>query len=233
MVKGGRLAAIAGLALLGACTRPVDDPLAVHNIYWGLAPMPDYEGALPAVLFSADDAPAKQGLLYTAMAEAEVAALYAGRALAAGDAVGVRGALGEVLYAIDPALAPEWDAKAAGIVAGWAGTGYGLRRAADGMAAEIRAAVAAGDGAALAEYGPPAVRCADNTLDRAEQIVALIDQTQNAPAIQTEQLLRQIEALALELNGRAGAAGDADPVDPDCGLQQAERYLDQVAPRRG
>ena len=44
-------------------------------------------GELPAVLFAAEDTPANQGLLYTAMHEAEVAAQYAGRAAAAGDPV--------------------------------------------------------------------------------------------------------------------------------------------------
>jgi hypothetical protein len=231
MGMGLRLVALAGLAVLGACTRPVDDPLAVHSIYWGLAPMPEYRGELPTVLFSAPDTPARQGLLYTAMVEAEVAAQYAGRAMAAEDDTAVRGALGEVLYAIDPAEAPEWGAKGTGIVSGWAGQGYGLRRAAGGMAGEIRAAVAEGDGPALAEYGPAAAVCADNTLARADQIVALVHRTLDAAAIQTEQLLRQIRDLADELHRGGGSPPDAPAPDPDCGLQQAEGYLDRVALR--
>ncbi len=232
MVNRARLLAIAGLALLGACARPPDDPLAAHSIYWGLAPMPDYQGELPRVLFSAPDTPDRQGLLYVAMAEAEVAAQYAGRALAADDEVGVRGALGEVLFAIDPAEAPAWGAKGIGIVAGWAGQGYGLRRAAGGMAAEIREAVAAGDGPALAEYGPPAATCADNTLARADQIVVLVRQTLDAAAIHTGPLLRQILGLADELHRGAGGAPEAAAPDPECGLQQALSYLDRVSPGR-
>ena len=235
MVKGGRLAAIAGLALLGACTRPVDDPLAVHSIYWGLAPMPDYEGALPEVLFSAADTPDQQGLLYTAMVEAEVAAQYAGRALAADDAVGVRGALGEVLYAIDPARGAGVGRQGGRHRRGLGG--HGLRPA-PGRRTAWRPRSARRSRRAMArrsrEYGPPAARCADNTLARADQIVALVDQTLDARGDPDRAAAAaDPRRWPIELNGGAGGAGDADPVDPECGLQQAERYLDQVAPGRG
>jgi hypothetical protein len=228
MGRGGRAAAIIGLGLLGACTRVVDDPLAVHSIYWGLAPMPTYEGELPRVLFSAEDTPAKQGLLYTAMYESEVAAQYAGRAAAANDPMLARSALGEVLYAIDPAAAPPWEAKSAGIVAGWAGGGYGVRRAAGNMAAEIReAADESGASSALAENGPRALTCTQNTLDRAGRILALtrgaLDDTLSQP------LLGQIHDLANELNQGAVAAVEVN--DPACGLEEAERYLDPLAAR--
>ena len=232
MVKGLRLAAVAVLGLLGACTRPVDDPLAARSIYWGLAPMPDYEGPLPEVLWSADDTPAYQPLLYTAMAEAEVAAQYAGRALAAEDPARARGALGEVLYAIEPGAAPAWDAKSAGIVRGWAGKGYGLRRAAAEMAGRIRAA-AGGEGAAgFADGALPAARCADNTLERADRIVLLSREAFGAAANRSQALLQQIQAVANQLNQGAAASADPDVVDPECGLQQARRYLDRLAPRR-
>ena len=111
MVRSARLAVVVGLGLLGACTRLVDDPLAVHDVYWGLAPNPTYRGELPLVLFSAPETPAKQGLLYTAMFESEVATQYSGRAAANDDPDDVRSALGEVLYAVDPAEAPDWDAQ--------------------------------------------------------------------------------------------------------------------------
>jgi hypothetical protein len=231
MVKGVRLVAIAGLGLLAACEHPFDDPLAAHSIYGGLAPMPDYQGPLPRVLWSAGDTPAKQGLLYTAMIDGEVASQYAGRALAAEDATVTRSALGEVVYALDPGAAPDWEAKSAGIVRGWAGTGYGLGRAAADMAGEIREATA--DEPALAENGPAAALCADNTVERAGRLLTLSRDALDAAAIQSQPLLRQIQDLADQLNQGAGGAADAAAADPECGLQQAERYLGRLAPRPG
>ena len=233
MVKGLRLAAIAGLGLLGACARPVDDPLAFHDVYWGLAPMPDYDGPLPEVLWSAPETPARQSLLYTAMVDAEVAAQYAGRARAAEDPALARTALGEMLFALDPDAAPDWEAKATGIVRGWAGTGYGLRRAAAGMADEIRAAAAADDAPpALAESALPAARCADNALKWSERIVLLSREAVAAPALGAEPVLQQIQELATQLNhGSLDPAGDA-PADPECGLGQAVRFLEPLTPRR-
>ncbi len=224
MVRGGRLAVVVGLGLLGACTRLVDDPLAVHDVYWGLAPNPAYRGELPLVLFSAPETPAKQGLLYTAMSESEVAAQYSGRAAAKEDPNDVRNALGEVLYAIDPADAPAWDAKSAGIVSGWAGGGYGVRRAAGEMAGAIRNA---GDGsAALREAGPVAAACADNTLHRADQIATLSHQALDAGGGEPA-LLQQIHDLALQLH--AGSDHGTEPAT--CGLQQAKRELDRLVSR--
>jgi hypothetical protein len=224
---GTRFAAIVALGLLGACTRWVDDPLAVHGIYPGLAPMPAYEGELPTVLFAAEDTPANQGLLYTAMYEAEVASQYAGRAAAAGDPALARSALGEVLYALDPELAPPWEAKAAGIVPGWAGGGYGVWRAATNLAAEVEREAAAGEPSpALVEAAPLVLTCAENTLDRAERVVALSREALDGAI--TEPLLEAIRDVATELNQGASAA--LEPDDPACGLEEAELYLDAVAP---
>ena len=233
MVKGLRLAAIVGLGLLGACTRVVDDPLAAHNVYWGLAPMPDYDGPLPEVLWSAPETPAKQGLLYTAMVDAEVAAQYAGRAVAAEEPTSVRTALGEMLFALDPDAAPDWAAKATGIVRGWAGTGYGLRRAAAGMAEEIRAAAAADDAPpVLAQSALPAARCADNALAWSERIVRLTREAAATPAVEADPVLQQIQELATQLNqGSLDPVGEV-PADPACGLGQAVRFLEPLTPRR-
>jgi hypothetical protein len=228
MVRNAHVAAVVGLGLLGACTRLVDDPLAVHSVYWGLSPNPVYRGELPQVLWSAPDTPAKQGLLYTAMVESEVASQYAGRARARLDDPGqVRSALGEVLYAIDPEQAPPWEAKSAGIVAGWAGRGYGVRRAVGNMAEQLRDQAGARSASpVLAEYGPRAAGCADNTLGRAEQVMTLGQQAFAAvPDAELEPLLEQLETLANELNRGAGVTHE----EP-CGLEQAKRYLDLLGP---
>ena len=229
MAKGGRVAAIVGVGLLGACTRVVDDPLAVHDVYWGLSPNPVYWGELPRVLWSAPETPAKQGLLYTSMFESEVAAQYAGRAAAAEDPDDARSALGEVLYAIDPAEAPPWGAKSAGIVSGWAGGGYGARRAAGELAAAIRDASASDGSATLTEVGPQAAVCADNTVRRADQIVTLSHEALEAPAGRPG-LLQQIHELARQLHQGSDSGADS----ATCGLRQAKRDLDRLArPTRG
>lgn len=224
MVRGARFAAVIGLGLLGACTRVVDDPFAVHDVYWGLSPNPVYEGALPRVLWSAPETPAKQGLLYTSMAEAEVAAQYSSFAAAAQDPSDVRSSLGEVLYAVDPEEAPPWGAKSTGIVSGWAGGGYGVLRAAGEMATDIRDASASDGSATLAEVGPQAAGCADNTVRRADQIVSLSQEALEAPAGQPG-LLEQIQQIAQQLH--QGADGGTDSAT--CGLQQIKRDLDRLA----
>jgi hypothetical protein len=225
MVRSARVVGVVGLGLLGACT---NDPLAVYSVYGGLSPNPTYEGELPQVLWSAPDTPANQGLLYTAMAESEVASQYAGRALARRDDPGqVRSAIGDVLYAIDPEQAPPWEAKSAGIVAGWAGLGYGVKRAVGDMAEQLRDRSGASSALpALAEYGPRAAGCADNTLGRADQVMALGQQAiEGAPGTELEPLLEQLEGVANELNRGAGATHEQE-----CGLEQAKRYLDHVGP---
>ncbi len=221
MVKGRGLAVVIGLGLLGACTRWVDDPLAVHDVYGGLSPNPVYRGPLPQVLWSAPETPDKQGLLYTSMFESEVAAQYAGRAAVDNEPSLARSALGEVVYAIDPAEAPPWGGKSAGIVSGWAGAGYGVRRATGEMAADIRSSPAG-----ASEPGQQAAACADNTLRRANEILALSDQALDPAAGQPAQL-QQIHDLALELHQGSGEGVDS----ATCGLQQAKRDLDRLAGR--
>jgi hypothetical protein len=231
MVKGGRIAAVVGLALLGACTRPIEDPLAAHSVYWGLEPMPEYQGELPEVLFSTHDTPTKQGFLYTSMHDGEVAAQYADRAHARLDEAGeVEEAIAEVVYALEPAAAPALTAGDYGIVAGRASHGYGLRRALRNMIEEIAAASqATAASAALREYGPRAAGCAENTLDRADRLLALSQQIlAREQGRAAEPTLRQLAVLAGELNRGAPSPGEGG-----CGLEEVERHLDPVeAPRR-
>lgn len=209
--------------LLAAC----QDPLARAGIYPGLAEVSRPQGPLVPVLFSAEQTPAYQGYLYTAMYDAEVAAQSAGLALVADRLEEVKTRVGEVVYAIDPEAAPAWLAKTTGIVELWAGTGYGLRRSLANMIEELGEAV---DGDAgipgLDEYGPRAARCAENTLDRADRTLALAQRILAADAdADLEPLLLRLEEVAVALN-----RGVASPGDQGCGLEQAERFLDAVTP---
>jgi hypothetical protein len=226
MRKAGRIAAIVGLAMLGACARLVDDPFAVHNIYQGLTPNPVYRGELPRVLYSDPEVPDKQGLLYTSMFESEVAAQYSGLAVTAERPSEAQSQLEEVLYAIDPAVAPPNVSTPT--ASGWAGAGYGARRATGELAAAIRNGVASDGSAALRQYGPEAAGCADNTLHRADQVATLSQQALEGPAEQSD-LLQQIHDIARQL--LRGSDAGTDPAT--CGLEQTKRDLDPLAQSPG
>jgi hypothetical protein len=218
----GRGMTVIGLLLLAGCAH---DPLAEAEIYPGLVEVEAPEGELKPVLFSADEAPAHQSLLYVAMYEAAVAGQNAGLAQAAASLEEVKTRVGEVLYAIDPELAPAWPAKTTGVVQPWDGTGYGLRRAVRRMIDEIRAVLEEGTAsAALRMYGPRAIRCAENTLERADQAVALAQSVLVAGLdTELEPILRDLEAVATALN-----EGVPSPDDEGCGLQQAYLYLSRI-----
>lgn len=193
---------------------------------------------LDQVLVRANDTPGKQGYLYVAMVDAEVAAQYAGRARAAGDDLGaIRSALGEVVYALDPDRAPAWEFKSAGLVSGWAGRGYGVRRATERAAAALGGATAAASASpSLRQVAPLAERCLDNTSQRAARLLTLTEQALSATsATDLPGLLLTIETLALELNdGAADASGASSATAPagtaTCGLRQATRDLRTVVP---
>jgi hypothetical protein len=209
------------LLLLGGCAQ---DPLAQANLYPGLVRVQAPQGELIPVLFSARGTPARQGFLYVGMYEAAVAGQNAGLARAAASLEEAKTRVGEVLYAVDPELAPPWSAKATGVVELWQGSGYGLRRAVRNMIDEIRAALAADPTPALGTYGPRAIRCAENTLERADRVVAL---SQRALSVgmdaELEPILRELEEVATALNN-----GVPSPDDQGCGLQQAYLYLSQL-----
>lgn len=219
-----RIVIVVGLMSLTAC----QDPFARASLYGGLAPFNPPTGELVEVLDTSSNTPAKQGLLYTAMQDAEFAGQYAGRALARLDEPGqTKTAVGEVIYSIEPAEAPEWAAKDTGFVAGWGSRGYGLRRALNGMTAAIGAAGEQGSAsAALREQGPRALQCTENTLHRADRVLAMSHQVQGAgQGAEVEATLRQLKELAEALN-----RGLPSPDEGGCGLEDVKRYLDQVVP---
>lgn len=216
-----RLAALGALQLLlGGC--------GLGDAWQGLS-WPE-ERPLQRVLGSAEETPGHQGLLYTAMAEAEAAARGADRALAAADnAAEVRSALGDVLYALDPDAAPDWRAKETGLVPGWVGKGYGLRRAAGEMAQDLRG-VAAGQEPA-SEAAGLALICVENTMRRADQLAELTSRalaTGQAPALVA--LLPEIDALTRRLSAGSDADNDGEIAftEQECGLMQAARALSAV-----
>jgi hypothetical protein len=129
-----------------------------------------------------------------------------------------------VLYAIDPDTAPDWEAKSAGIVSGWAGAGYGARRATGEMATAIREALASDGSAALKQSAPGAATCADNTLHRLDQVATLSSQALDEATL-PEASLQQIQDVAQQL--LRGSDTGADPAT--CGLEEARRNLAPLA----
>ena len=220
----GRILGAVGVLWLTGCTQ---DPLAEPSVYWGLTPFERPTGPLVRVLDTDSATPDKQGLLYTSMRDAEVAATYAGRALARLDEPGeTESALGEVIYAIEPAEAPAWNAEDHGFGPNWASHGYGLQRSLNRMADEVAAATEQGSApAALREHGAPALRCTENTQGRADRVLSLSRQAMaggDATAVPT---LEQIKEQAEALNRGVPAPGESG-----CGLQEVERQLNQAVP---
>jgi hypothetical protein len=212
-----------GFLLFAGCSH---DPLARASVYPGLVRVQAPEGELVPILFSASGTPAKQGLLYVAMQDAAVAGQNASLARGAATVEEVRTRAGEVLYALDPAIAPAWPAKSSGIVEIWAGSGYGLRRSVPRIIEEIQAALDRGGASeALRTYGPRAIRCAENTLGRADRVQALAEQALVATDAELKPILRELDEVATALNNGVPAPGEEG-----CGLQQTHLYLNQIGP---
>lgn len=190
------------------------------------------EGPLERVVVGADDTPGNQSLLYTAIWEAEAAEQSAMRArFAADNPAEVKQSVGEVVYAIDPAAAPNWDVMGTGIIPGWSGKGYGVQRAVRTMAQELRqvAELESETGRAASE----ALVCVENTLRRAELVLDLGQRLLASDATIAEGALEEIETLTKELNEGAAASGgqDVTPASLEgCGLQQISRILGPIRP---
>ena len=226
----GRILYAAGVLWLAGCAQ---DPLAEHNIYWGLSPFERPTGPLVRVLDTDSAAPDKQGLLYTSMRDAEIAATYSDRAIARQDEPGeTEEAIAEVVYAIEPAEAPPWNpgpwqAAGHGLVAGWASHGYGLQRSLGDMA-EVIASATERDPAVLQASGSRALDCTRNTQDRAAQVLALSQQVLNrGGGVAPEATLAQIQEVAQALN-----RGVPGPGASGCGLREVERQLNEALPAR-
>jgi hypothetical protein len=158
------------------------------------------------------------------MFDSEIASQYTGRAVVRSHPDDVHDALAEAMYAIDPDTAPPRTPNPTGIESGWAGSGYGARRATAEMRTAIRDAAASDGSAALRQHGSEAAGCADNTLQRIDRVAALGRQALAEPADQA--LLQQAHDVAWQL-----LRGQNDGADPaTCGLEQVKRDLAPLAP---
>ena len=160
------------------------------------------------------EAPMGQGLLPTAMAEARVAVQHA--ALAARnpsnlDAMKLHA--GHVINAIDPTIVDKGP-----------GLGYGVKKAAQGIATHIElAAKAPGASKNVMMHAEHIAAAARNSVQRSDQIVALAKQIQAATtAADAASLVNQLVSLTNEL-----VAGKDVNADGRVGVEQGEGGLQQ------
>ena len=160
------------------------------------------------------DTPMGQGLLPTAMAEARIAVQHAGLAArnpANLDAMKLHA--GHVINAVDPTVVDKGP-----------GLGYGVKKAAQGVATHIElAAKAPGASKNVVMHAEHVAAAARNSVQRADQIVALAKQIQAATsATDAAALVSQLVSLTNEL-----VAGKDLNADGKVGLEQGEGGLQQ------
>jgi hypothetical protein len=125
---------------------------------------------------------------------------------------------GHVIHALDPTQ------EASG-----PGQGYGVKKAATGVAAHIElAANAEGASAGVKTHSGHVATAARSTVKRADQIIALAKQVQAATdAAAAAALVSQMASLCEQLIPGADANGDGRITweDGEGGLQQAEEHV--------
>lgn len=164
-------------------------------------------------------APNGQGLLPTAIAEAETAqqhAQFAARDPSNLDAM--KQHTGHVLHAVDPSAVENGP-----------GLGYGVKRAAEGVAQHIEMAASA-DGASdnVKTHANHIATAARSVAARCDQIVALGRQIQSATsASEAAPLVQRLQTLTQQLTAGADANGDGriSWQAPEGGLQQAQQHM--------
>jgi len=166
-----------------------------------------------------NDTPGGQGLLPVALAEARVAIQHAGlaqRSPTSLDAMKLHA--GHVINAMDPTLMPTGP-----------GLGYGLRKAATGVATHIDlAAKTAGASQNVITHANHVATAAKSTLARVDQVVALAQKIQAATtAEEAAGLVNQLVSLTQQLVAGFDANGDGRVTweAPEGGLQQAQDHV--------
>lgn len=171
------------------------------------------------VLNAFSDTPRGMGLLRTAMEEARTAAVHAG--FAARDPenlANMKTHAAHVINAVDPTVMPTGP-----------GLGYGVKRAALGVATHVdMAAKVPGASDNVVMHAGHAATSARNTVRRADEIVALAQQVRAATtAAEAAGLVSQLVSLTSELviGKDADADGKITWKDGEGGLAQCEQHL--------
>lgn len=165
------------------------------------------------------DTPDQAGLLPTTQAEAEIAAQHARLATSRpDDLASIKVHIGHVLHAIDPGAEPSGPGK-----------GYGVIKAASGVATHIRLAAKADDASENVKlHATHVATSADNVAKWAERIVELCNQAKatedlSAAAAAAE----EIQALTQAILGGRDDNGDGQVSwgENEGGLEQAAFHL--------
>jgi hypothetical protein len=169
------------------------------------------------VVNSFNDTPNMMGLLPLATAEANVAAqhaLLAARAATNLDQMKLHA--GHVINAIDPT-----------IVTAGPGRGYGLKRAATGVATHIElAAKAPGASQNVITHSAHIATSAKNTVTRADSMLAIAKRIQAATTVEdAAKLVNQLASLAPQLMAGMDANGDGRITWEEGGLQTAQDHV--------
>ncbi len=119
------------------------------------------------------DTPGKGGLLPTAMREAKIAVQHATFALKKNNLKWIRAHTWHVAHAVNPKVAPKGP-----------GLGYGVRRAATGVAWHIEAAAKSkGSNKNIKAHSVHVATSANNVVARTDRIVALAKMVQNTRSV--------------------------------------------------
>jgi len=171
------------------------------------------------VMTSFQAAPMEEGLLPTAVAEAMIATQHAGLAgNSEGNLDAMKRHAGHVIHALDPTIETEGP-----------GLGYGVKRAAMGVAQHIGlAAMAAGASQNVMTHSMHVSASANNVVARADELVAVAQQIRAATTAEDANAhLAELNTLAEQLYAGVDANQD-DRVGwqtGEGGLQQAEMHM--------
>lgn len=173
------------------------------------------------------DTPDGMGLLPAAQAEAEVAARHVALALQQpGNLDWLKTHTGHVLHAVDPSVETTGP-----------GLGYGVIRASGGVAKHIGFAVdSEGASPNVKTHATHVATSANNTVARAQEIVALAKEVQAASDAATAAArVREIERLVGQLEAGADANGDGKTtwIEGEGGLGQVELHMDLMRKGEG
>lgn len=164
-------------------------------------------------------APNQQGLLPTALAEAKIATQHAGLALKNPDNLdAIKLHAGHVLHAIDPSVESTGP-----------GLGFGLKRAAAGVAQHVQlASKSPGAGFTVMAHALHVAGAANNVVKRTDEIVGLAQKARAATtAAEASTLMTQVNAAVAQITAGfdANKNGEIAWDAPEGGLQQAQEHM--------
>ena len=171
------------------------------------------------VLTSWQDTPDQQGLLPTAVAEAEIATQHAGFAAERPDDLAwMKLHIGHVMHAIDPSTMGEGP-----------GLGYGVRQAAAGTAKHIQfAAESEGASDNVKLHATHVATSANNVVAWSDEILSLARQVESAQtAAEAAPLVERIKLLTQAILNGVDANGDGKVSweQGEGGLAQAQQHM--------